>query len=71
MEAVRGVIPESGSTGCAGAPGWRAPHLAQYWSAEFTWFPQLLQKGIYLAIRYARPGCSGNHVIRFRPCIFV
>ena len=48
MEAVRGVIPASGSTACAGAPGWRAPHLAQYWSVEFTEFPQLLQKGIYL-----------------------
>src|SRR5437016_1865135 len=47
MEAVRGVMPDNGSTGCGLAIGWRAPHLAQNWSVGFTVFPQLLQKGIY------------------------
>ena len=43
MEAVRGVMPASGSVACAVAPGWREPHLAQYWSDVVTVLPQLLQ----------------------------
>src|SRR5690348_8533357 len=65
MDAVRGVMPASGSVGGAGAPGCRAPHLAQYWSAGLAVLPQLLQKGIstneyvtpsaFVPARYRRP----------------
>jgi hypothetical protein len=64
MAAVRGVMPPSGSAGGGADPGWRAPHLAQNACPPSTWFPQLLQKGIYHTIRYVKGECSGKPVAR-------
>jgi hypothetical protein len=46
--------------GAAGSTGWAAPHWRQNACVGPTWFPQWLQKGIYLSLRYSTGICSGK-----------
>jgi hypothetical protein len=59
-----------GGMGAALSIGGAAPHWRQNAWVAPTWFPQWLQKGIYLSLRYATGICSGKlpRIAATRPC---